>query len=87
MITNLTLARIATARPRPTPRPEPLPFNMPIQRDELNRGNTQDPNERHEQKCTAYLDSCLQALEHRSIFQHIRNDHKSDMKIIYIKVQ
>lgn len=86
MVTNLTLARIATARPRPTPRPEPLPFNN--QHTEMS--GTEEilriRNRDEVKTCNAYLNSCLQAFEHWRIFQHIRNDHKSVMKIIYIKV-
>lgn len=74
---QLTLARIATARPRPTPRADPLPLtktNTPIQK-QLSKTNT-DFRQRKQKREFSNPNSGVQTLEHWRILQHVRDDHK-----------
>ena len=72
-----TLARIATARPRPTPSDEPLPFIIGKQQRISNIKNTKVNSKKNiEVQEIEYLDSRFQTLEHGSVLKHIWDDHE-----------
>lgn len=75
---GLTLARIATALPLPTPSEAPLPFQ--IQKAWVRKNPASIYSElKFIGIKFKYLNSSIKTLEHWSILQHVRYDHKPIM--------